>query len=75
MFTRRTRPLPAPPRCVHRTRASAQDWKAKYPELTFAVIPAENASGVTERYAPFMTISPRNSASRSSCASPTTTLR
>ncbi len=24
--------------------ASAQDWKAKYPELTFAVVPAENAS-------------------------------
>ena len=29
--------------------ASAQDWKTKYPELTFAVVPAENASGVTER--------------------------
>ena len=24
--------------------ASAQDWKGKYPELTFAVVPAENAS-------------------------------
>jgi phosphonate transport system substrate-binding protein len=34
--------------------ASAEDWKAKYPELTFAVVPAENASGVTERYAPFI---------------------
>ncbi|MDB5648502.1 MAG: phosphonate transporter, periplasmic phosphonate-binding protein, partial [Hyphomicrobiales bacterium] len=34
--------------------AQAQDWKAKYPELTFAVIPAENASGVVERYQPFM---------------------
>ena len=34
--------------------AHAQDWKAKYPELLFAVIPAENASGVTERYGPFM---------------------
>lgn len=34
--------------------ARAQDWKAKYPELTFAVIPAENASGVVERYQPFM---------------------
>src|SRR6201984_2204616 len=33
--------------------ASAEDWKAKYPELTFAVVPAENASGVTERYTPF----------------------
>ncbi|MDX2204303.1 MAG: phosphonate ABC transporter substrate-binding protein [Hyphomicrobiaceae bacterium] len=34
--------------------ALAQDWKAKYPELVFAVVPAENASGVTERYAPFI---------------------
>jgi phosphonate transport system substrate-binding protein len=34
--------------------ASAQSWKAKYPELVFAVIPAENASGVTERYGPFI---------------------
>ena len=34
--------------------AFAQDWKAKYPELVFAVVPAENASGVTERYAPLM---------------------
>jgi phosphonate transport system substrate-binding protein len=34
--------------------ASAQDWKAKYPELTFAIIPAENASGVTERWSPFV---------------------
>src|ERR1700709_608229 len=33
--------------------ASAQDWKGKYPELTFAVVPAENASGVTERWTPF----------------------
>lgn len=36
------------------TAASAQDWKSKYPELTFAVVPAENASGVTERWAPFI---------------------
>jgi phosphonate transport system substrate-binding protein len=34
--------------------ALAQDWKAKFPELVFAVIPAENASGVTERYTPFV---------------------
>ena len=34
--------------------AFAQDWRTKYPELTFAVIPAENASGVIERYTPFM---------------------
>src|SRR5262245_35529850 len=34
--------------------AWAQSWKQVYPELVFAVIPAENASGVTERYKPFM---------------------
>lgn len=33
--------------------ALAQDYKSKYPELTFAVVPAENASGVTERWTPF----------------------
>ncbi|WP_375408279.1 phosphonate ABC transporter substrate-binding protein [uncultured Methylobacterium sp.] len=32
--------------------AIAQDWKAKYPELTLAVIPTENASGTMDRYAP-----------------------
>src|SRR5690348_8560442 len=36
------------------TSAFAEDWKAKYPEITFAVIPAENGSGVTERYTPFV---------------------
>lgn len=36
------------------TPAFAQDWKAKYPELVFAIIPSENASGVTERYTPFV---------------------
>jgi phosphonate transport system substrate-binding protein len=32
----------------------AQDWKAKYPELVYAVVPAENASGVTERIGPWV---------------------
>jgi phosphonate transport system substrate-binding protein len=32
--------------------AAAQDWKAKYPELVFAVVPAENGTGVIERYTP-----------------------
>ncbi|MGZ3324890.1 MAG: phosphonate ABC transporter substrate-binding protein, partial [Xanthobacteraceae bacterium] len=36
------------------TAASAQEWKTKYPEITFAVVPAENASGVTERFTPFV---------------------
>ncbi len=35
------------------TNAVAQDWKAKYPELVLAIIPAENASGVTDRWGPF----------------------
>lgn len=34
--------------------ASAQSWKSAYPELVFAVVPAENASGVNDRYAPFV---------------------
>jgi phosphonate transport system substrate-binding protein len=34
--------------------AMAQDWRARYPELVFAVVPAENASGVTQRYQPLM---------------------
>jgi len=34
--------------------ASAQDYKTKYPELTFAVVPAENASGVLDRWTPFV---------------------
>ncbi|KMO35413.1 phosphonate ABC transporter substrate-binding protein [Methylobacterium tarhaniae] len=31
---------------------AAQDWKAKYPELTLGVIPAENASGTVDRWTP-----------------------
>src|SRR5271156_3383836 len=33
--------------------AMAQAWKSDYPELVLAVVPAENASGVVNRYAPF----------------------
>jgi phosphonate transport system substrate-binding protein len=35
-------------------QASNPSWKAKYPELVLAVVPAENASGVTERFGPFI---------------------
>jgi phosphonate transport system substrate-binding protein len=35
------------------TRIARADWKSQYPELTFAVVPAENASGVGDRYTPF----------------------
>lgn len=31
----------------------AQDWKAKYPEIVMAIVPAENASGVVDRFTPF----------------------
>ena len=34
--------------------ARAQDWKSKYPELVFAVIPEENGSGVVDRWTPFV---------------------
>jgi phosphonate transport system substrate-binding protein len=33
--------------------ALAQSWKSSYPELVYAVVPAENASGVVDRYTPF----------------------
>ena len=36
------------------TSAFAQEWKTKYSELTFAVVPAENATGVTDRWTPFV---------------------
>ena len=40
--------------CAMISSAIAQEWKAKYPELVYAVVPAENASGVTERMGPWM---------------------
>src|SRR5262245_29279561 len=54
MFNRRTAIMGFAALAFSVTAAQAQDWKAKYPELVFAVVPAENASGVTERYAPFI---------------------
>ncbi len=55
MLTRRhTLKLAAAGLAAAATPAFAQDWKAKYPELIFAIIPAENASGVVERYTPFV---------------------
>jgi phosphonate transport system substrate-binding protein len=36
------------------TGTAFADWKAQYPELVYAVVPAENASGVTERFAPWI---------------------
>src|SRR5450755_3385876 len=53
MIDRRTLIASAAALVFTASAASAQDWKTKYPEITFAVVPAENASGVTERYTPF----------------------
>jgi phosphonate transport system substrate-binding protein len=33
--------------------AFAQSWNSSYPELVYAVVPAENASGVVNRFTPF----------------------
>ena len=33
---------------------AADGWRKLYPEIVFAVVPAENASGVSDRYAPFV---------------------
>ena len=34
--------------------ARAAAWQARYPELVMGIVPAENASGVADRYAPFV---------------------
>ena len=34
-------------------RAQSASWAKAYPELVFAIIPAENASGVIDRWTPF----------------------
>jgi len=34
--------------------ARAQTWRGQYPQLVFAVVPAENATGVTDRFGPFI---------------------
>lgn len=54
MINRRSILLGAAALALATSAVSAQDYKTKYPELTFAIIPAENASGVTERWAPFV---------------------
>ncbi|MGL4439494.1 MAG: phosphonate ABC transporter substrate-binding protein [Bosea sp. (in: a-proteobacteria)] len=37
------------------TFASAQntDWKSRFPEIVLAIVPAENSSGVSDRFGPF----------------------
>ena len=52
MITRRS--LLAAAATAAATPALAQSFRAKYPELTFAIVPAENASGVVDRWTPFL---------------------
>jgi phosphonate transport system substrate-binding protein len=53
MINRRSILLSAVALTLTASAASAQEWKTKFPEVTFAVVPSENASGVTERWTPF----------------------
>ena len=50
--------------------AEAQSWRGQYPELVYAVVPAENATGVVDRFAPFVEYLGASSAPKSYCASP-----
>ncbi len=52
MFSRRTVLSLAAGLAFSATAASAQDWKAQYPELVLGAIPAENASTTQDRYTP-----------------------
>ena len=54
MLTRRSLMIAAAISALAAKGARGQDWKAKYPELVFAVVPAENASGVMDRWTPFV---------------------
>ena len=54
MLNRRTFLLASAATTLLADAAPAQGWKAQYPELVFAVVPAENASGVSERYEPWV---------------------
>ncbi len=54
MLSRRTMTLALASAAVLPATAFAQaDWRAQYPEIVLAIVPAENASGVSDRYAPF----------------------
>jgi phosphonate transport system substrate-binding protein len=54
MLNRRTLLVAGGALALFANAAQAQSWKAQYRELVFAVVPAENASGVSDRYQPWV---------------------
>ena len=54
--------------------AAVADWRKEYPEINFAVVPAENEATVTAPWAGrrFSSISTGSLASKSTCALPMT---
>ena len=54
MFDRRTFMIGAAATTLTLRTARAEDWRAKYPELVFACVPEENASGTVDRFTPFV---------------------
>jgi phosphonate transport system substrate-binding protein len=53
MLNRRNTVLGAVALAFMAASAQAQSWKAQYPELVFAKVPDENASGTSDRWTPF----------------------
>jgi phosphonate transport system substrate-binding protein len=53
MTTRRLLLGAAPALALPALAAAQPAWRAQFPELVFAIVPAENATGVTERWQPF----------------------
>src|SRR5262245_34081875 len=54
MLDRRNLVLGAVALAFMATAAQAQSWKSQYPELVFAKVPDENASGTSDRWTPFV---------------------
>ena len=54
MLNRRELMIGAAASALAPSAAFAEDWRTKYPEVVIAVVPAENATGVLERWAPFI---------------------
>jgi phosphonate transport system substrate-binding protein len=54
MINRRSLQLGAIALALTAMPALAQDWVSKYPELVFATVPDENATGLTDRWTPFV---------------------